>query len=95
MVVTLLLDVLGQLPHQRPVDTGRGLIEEDQARLNHQRPRELQQLPLAAGEIGRVGVAQMQEIDVRQHPERLVDDPVFLSLDLPGRNQAFQIRSPA
>jgi hypothetical protein len=84
MVATLLLDVLGELPHQRPVDTSRGLIEQDQARRNHQRPSEFQQLPLAAGEVGRVRVAQMQEVDIGQHPERLVDDDVFLSPDLPG-----------
>ena len=57
MVVTLLLDVLGELPHQRPIDTCRGLIEEDQAWLDHQRSREFQQFPLAAGETGRVGIA--------------------------------------
>ena len=58
VVVTLLLDVLGKLPHQCPVDACRGLIEEDQARLDHQRSGEFQQLPLPTGEIGRVGVAR-------------------------------------
>ena len=44
------LDVLEQRASERPVDAGERLVEQEQARLEHQRAGELEQLSLAAGE---------------------------------------------
>ena len=51
-------DVLEQLEAERRVDPGHRLVEQDHARLGHQRPPELEQLALAARQRARVVVGQ-------------------------------------
>ena len=46
------LQMLADLAGQRRVDAGHRLVEQDQLRLGHQRAADLEQLLLAAGEIG-------------------------------------------
>ena len=53
------LHVVEQPAPERRVDAGHRLVEQQQLRLRHQRPRELQQLALAAGERAGVVVGEV------------------------------------
>ena len=45
------------------IESGRGLIEEDQVRLADQREREIEAPPLTAGEVLRAGLSLGIELD--------------------------------
>src|SRR5262245_47748647 len=47
-----------QIVEERPVDAGRGLVEEDQRRIRHEHPHELDELLLTIGQVAGVLVRQ-------------------------------------
>ena len=51
-------DVLEELLRQHRRHAGHRLVEQDHARLDHQRPAELEELALAAGERAGIGLAR-------------------------------------
>src|SRR6266581_985889 len=89
------VDVVEQVLEQRPVDAGRRLVEQDQVRIGHEGPRELQELLLPVGEAPAVLGAQGREVDERDellgplardpvgHPERGHREHVFENRHLP------------
>ncbi len=58
------------------------LVEEQELRLHHQRARERQALLLAAGQLGRLALGEVVELDGVQHAHHLVAD--FGARILPG-----------
>ena len=66
------LHVVEQAPAERRVDPGHRLVEQQEARLGHQRPGELEQLALAARERARVGVGELGQVEDLEQLHRLV-----------------------
>jgi glutathione S-transferase len=63
-------DVGDQPSRQRRVDAGGGLVEQNQLGLSHQRPAKLQKLLLAAREVYRAIVADLEEVEFARDCDR-------------------------
>ena len=63
-------NVLAELLRQGRIDAGGRLVEHDQLRLGHQGAAELQQLLLAAREIDRAIVADVQQVELARDFDR-------------------------
>ena len=76
-------DGLDQRAHQRRVDAGARLVEQDDARIAHQRARQLEELLLAARQRPRHVVGHPPEIHGLQDGERALADPALLVANAP------------
>ncbi len=68
------LHVVEQPAPEGGVDPGHRLVEEQEARLGHQRPCELEQLPLTARERARVMIPERGEVEDLEQLHRLLAD---------------------
>ena len=75
---------------QLRVEVGERLVQEEQLRLHHERPRERKPLLLPAGELGRLAVCELLELHRPQDAQDLVADflrgkPAVADLQRKGR----------
>ena len=76
------------------VDARHRLVEQQEARLGHQRPRELEQLALAAGERARVVVRELGQVEDLEQLHRLRRAP-RVSRCAPGARADDQVAAAA
>ena len=89
------LHVVEQAASEGRVDPGHRLVEEQEARLGHQRPGELEQLALAAGERAGVVVGELGQVeDLEQLDAPARAPPLALPRGAPGRKITLRSCSP-